>query len=59
MSEIKGQILGIIIVLMIFGIVSGAMIMMFNNLTNAVSENVAEIISSEASSSVLTALKGI
>ena len=46
MSEIKGQILGIIIVLMIFGIVSGAMIMMFNSLTQAVSENVAEIVSS-------------
>ena len=52
MSEIKGQILGIIIVLMIFGVVSGAMIAMFNNLTAAVSENVAETVSS-ATKSVL------
>ena len=59
MSEIKGQILGIIIVLMIFGIVSGAMIMMFNNLTNAVSENVMEIISSEETSSMLSITKYI
>ena len=50
MSEIKGQILGIIIVLMIFGVVSGAMIAMFNNMTKAVSDNVAEIIDEESSS---------
>ena len=59
MSEIKGQILGIIIVLMIFGIVSGAMVALFHNLTNAVSENVMEIVNSEQSSSALTALKYI
>ena len=50
MSEIKGQILGIIIVLMIFGVVSGAMIAMFNNMTKAVSDNVAELIDEESSS---------
>ena len=50
MSEIKGQILGIIIVLMIFGVVSGAIIAMFNNMTKAVSDNVAEITDEELSS---------
>ena len=50
MSEIKGQILCIIIVLMIFGVVSGAMIAMFNNMTKAVSDNVAEITDEELSS---------
>ena len=50
MSEIKGQILGIIIVLMIFGIVSGAMVMMFNNLTTAVSDNVAQVVDEDVTS---------
>ena len=45
MSEIKGQLLGIIIVLMIFGIVSGALVIMFQNMTNAVSQNVEELVS--------------
>ena len=52
MSEIKGQLLGIIIVLMIFGIVSGAMIAMFNNFTNAVSDNVAGLVSEQTSTSI-------
>ena len=50
MSEIKGQILGIIIVLMIFGVVSGAMIAMFNNLTTAVSDNVTQVIDEDVTS---------
>ena len=44
MSEIKGQLLGIIIVLMIFAAVSGAMVAMFNNFTKSVSDNVSEVI---------------
>ena len=50
MSEIKGQLLGIIIVLMIFAAVSGAMVMIFTNFTKAVSDNVAEIISYDSDS---------
>ena len=54
MSEIKGQILGIIIVLMIFGVVSGAMIALFNNLSQTVTDNVNELITSESSSEYLS-----
>lgn len=50
MSEIKGQLLGIIIVLMIFGAVSAAMVTMFNNFTKSVSDNVSELVNSESSS---------
>ena len=49
MSEIKGQLLGIIIVLMIFAAVSGAMVAIFTNFTKAVSDNVAEIVSYDSS----------
>lgn len=54
MSEIKGQILGIIIVLMIFGVVSGAMVAMFNNLTKSVSDNVAELASEDYTSHIMS-----
>jgi Na+-translocating ferredoxin:NAD+ oxidoreductase RnfG subunit len=54
MSEIKGQILGIIIVLMIFGVVSGAMVAMFNNLTKSVSDNVAELASEDYTSHAMS-----
>ena len=49
MSEIKGQLLGIIIVLMVFAAVSGAMIAMFNSFTETISNNVQEILSSTES----------
>ena len=55
MSEIKGQLLGIIIVLMIFGAVSAAMIAMFNSFTQSVSDNVAVIVSE--TNSILTSGK--
>ena len=45
MSEIKGQLLGIIIVLMVFAAVSGAMVALFNNLTKSVSDHVSEVVS--------------
>ena len=43
MSEIKGQLLGIILVLMIFGAVSAAMVVVFNKLTKNVEDQVNEI----------------
>lgn len=42
MSEIKGQLLGIILVITIFGAVSAAAAAIFTNLTNAVENEVAE-----------------
>ncbi len=54
MSEIKGQILGIIIVLMIFGVVSGAMVALFTNLSNSVTEKVEDITSDEEKNEMLT-----
>lgn len=50
MSEIKGQLLGIIIVLMVFAAVSGAMVALFNNLTKSVSDHVSEVVTSSPSS---------
>ena len=49
MSEIKGQLLGIILVLMVFGAVSAAMMVVFTNLTKSVEEKVDEIIDSSSS----------
>jgi Na+-translocating ferredoxin:NAD+ oxidoreductase RnfG subunit len=45
MSEIKGQLLGVILVLMIFGAVSAAMVAIFNGLTKTVEDQVSEIAS--------------
>lgn len=41
MSEIKGQLLGIVLVLMVFGIVAVGLHAAFQNLTNTVSSQVA------------------
>lgn len=46
MSEIKGQLLGIILVIMIFGIVAAGLTMVFTNLTNTVSSEVANAVTS-------------
>lgn len=43
MSEIKGQLLGIILVLMIFGAVAGVMTTVFNGMTSTVEEKVDQI----------------
>ena len=43
MSEIKGQLLGIILVIMVFGIVAAGLTAVFRNLTNSVSSEVAEV----------------
>ena len=45
MSEIKGQILGIVLVLMIFAAIATTMTGIFTGLTNKVSGEVAEITS--------------
>ena len=42
MSEIKGQLLGIILVVTIFGIVGGALAAIFSNLTDTVEEKVSQ-----------------
>lgn len=44
MSEIKGQLLAIILVLMIFGVVSVGVKAAFTSLTNNVQSEVSEII---------------
>ena len=48
MSEIKGQLLGIILVLMVFGAVSAAMVVVFNKLTKNVEDQVSEITNSSS-----------
>lgn len=52
MSEIKGQLLGIILVLMVFGAVSAAMVVVFNKLTKSVEDQVTEITNSSSKKSV-------
>lgn len=44
MSEIKGQLLGIILVLMVFAAVSGAVTLTFRNLTTSISNQVSEVV---------------
>lgn len=44
-SEIKGQLLGIILVIMVFGIVAASLTTVFTNLTNSVSSEVAKAVS--------------
>ena len=44
MSEIKGQILGILLVLAVFATVSATLVGVFTTMTNAVEEKVAEVI---------------
>ena len=46
MSEIKGQLLGIILVLAIFGIVAAALSGVFTSLSGSVSSQVTKAISS-------------
>ena len=47
MSEIKGQLLGIIIVLMVFAAVGGTMVGVFSSFTGTVQNTVNEIVSAE------------
>jgi len=46
MSEIKGQLLGIMLVLILFGSVSAILIAVFSKMGKSVSDNVDSVISS-------------
>ena len=46
MSEMKGQLLGIILVIMVFGIVAAGLTTIFTGLTNSVTSQVSKAISS-------------
>lgn len=46
MSEIKGQLLGIILVIIVFGVVAGGLATVFSNMTNSVSSEMAKAITS-------------
>ena len=48
MSEIKGQILGIILVLTVFGAVGGTLVAIFKNLANTVESKVNSEVSQMA-----------
>ena len=50
MSEIKGQLLGVILVLLVFAAVSGAMIAIVKNMTAGVSEKVDDVVDSLSTS---------
>ena len=54
MSEIKGQLLGVILVLMVFGAVSAAMMVIFTNLTKSVEQQVSQITDSSSTKSAIT-----
>ena len=45
MSEIKGQLLGILLVIMVFGIVAASLTVVFTNLSNSVSSEVTKAVS--------------
>lgn len=45
MSEVKGQLLGIVLVLMVFAAVSGLMVTVFTSLSQNIEDQVDEVIS--------------
>ena len=49
MSELKGQILGVIITLVLFSSISGVMAAVFTNLTNKVKSETKEVTGVEVS----------
>lgn len=49
MSEIKGQLLGILLVLMVFGAISGAVIAIFNNMAKQIENSVSNVINDSTS----------
>lgn len=51
MSELKGQLLGIVLVLLIFGAISVSMTTVFSSLTHKVETEVSEIVGPAKSSS--------
>jgi len=46
MSELKGQILGIVLVLMVFAAISATLVGIFTSMTNTVSSNVSHTLQS-------------
>ena len=52
MSEIKGQLLGIILVLSIFLTVSVALTAIFSNMTKSVENKVSEVVDFDSTSTV-------
>lgn len=54
MSEIKGQLLGIILVIIVFGVVAAGISTVFTNLTNSVSSEVAKAATTSQKAKMLT-----
>lgn len=54
MSEIKGQLLGIILVIIVFGVVAVGISTVFQNLTNSVSSEVAKAVTTNPKAEMLT-----
>lgn len=52
MSEIKGQLLGILLVIMVFGIVAAGLTTVFTNLTNSVSSEINKAVASYGLSAI-------
>lgn len=54
MSEIKGQLLGIILVILVFGVVATGITAVFQNLTSSVSSEVAKAVTTNPKAEMLT-----
>ena len=54
MSEIKGQLLGIILVIIVFGVVATGIYTVFENLTSSVSSEVAKAATTNPKAEMLT-----
>ena len=52
MSEIKGQLLGILLVIMVFGIVAAGLTTVFTNFTSSVSSEVNKAVASYGLSAI-------
>ena len=50
MSEIKGQLLGIILVLMVFGAISVAVVTIFNNLVDKTAQRAEDAVDTSSTS---------
>lgn len=49
MSEIKGQLLGIVLVIAIFGVVAGALTLAFSNVTSGITQRIEDVASYDVS----------
>ncbi len=52
MSEIKGQLLGILLVLSIFATISGALATVYSRMTTSISNQVSELTATDAPQNV-------